>query len=171
MTGNWTAPPRTAEQERRDELTAAGLKRDSFSGRVVPIVDPSAPVLAPDFVKRLDDQVKAGTLTYEDRKRAEYTELMRLHAKRIEDAHEAGQAEAAAYRERMAAEADAARQETRRLFDEAVTLRAEAWRRYEAASGRALGGGSLADRATFDETWQQHLAGRAIAESLAPATG
>ena len=101
-------------------------------------VDPSAPVLAPDFVNALDDQVKAGTLTYEDRKRAEYTELMRLHAKRIEDAHAAGQAEAAQYRERMAAEAEAARQETRRLFDEAVTQRAEAWRRYEAASGRNL---------------------------------
>ena len=165
MTGNWKAPPPTAEQERLDELTAAGLKRDSFSGRVVPIVDPSAPVLAPDFVKRLDDQVKAGTLSYEDRKRLEYTELMRLHAKRIEEAHAAGELEAAAYRERQAAEAEAARQETRRLFDEAVTQRAEAWRRFEAASGRNLDGVSLADRGTFDREWTAHMARKAITDA------
>ena len=36
MTGNWTAPPPTAEAARQDELTAAGLKRDSFTGRLVP---------------------------------------------------------------------------------------------------------------------------------------
>jgi hypothetical protein len=167
MTSTWTAPPPTAEQARHDELTAQGLKRDSFSGRVVPIVDPSAPVLAPDFVKRLDDQVKAGTLTYEDRKRAEYTELMRLHAKRIEDAHAAGELEAAAHRERQATEAEAARQETRRLFDEAVTLRAEAWRRYEAAAGRNLDGVSLADRATFDREWSAYQARKSIADATA----
>lgn len=167
MTGNWQAPERTAEEARRDELTAAGLKRDSFTGRLVLAVDPSAPVLAPDFVNALDDQVKAGTLTYEDRKRAEYTELMRLHAKRIEDAHAAGQAEAAQYRERMAAEAEAARQENRRLHDEAVAARAEAWRRYEAASGRNLDGVSLADRATFDREWSAHMARKAITDATA----
>ena len=167
MTGNWTAPPPTAEAARQDELTAAGLKRDSFTGRLVLAVDPSAPVLAPDFVNALDDQVKAGTLTYEDRKRAEYTELMRLYAKRIEDAHAAGQAEAAQYRERQAAEAEAARQETRRLFDEAVTARAEAWRRYEAAAGRNLDGVSLADKATFDREWSAHMARKAITDATA----
>lgn len=167
MTGNWQAPERTAEEARRDELQAAGLKRDSFTGRLVLAVDPSAPVLAPDFVNALDDQVKAGTLTYEDRKRAEYTELMRLHAKRIEDAHAAGQAEAAQYRERMAAEAEAARQENRRLHDEAVAARAEAWRRYEAASGRNLDGVSLADRATFDREWSAHMARKAITDATA----
>lgn len=166
MNSTWTAPARTPEEVRHDEMTAAGLKR-GFMGRVVPIVDPSAPVLAPDFVKALDDQVKAGTLTYEDRKRAEYTELMRLHAKRIEDAHAAGQAEAAQYRERMAAEAEAARQENRRLFDEAVTARAEAWRRYEAAAGRNLDGVSLADKATFDREWTAHMARKAIADATA----
>jgi hypothetical protein len=165
MSFSYQAPARTPEQERLDELTAAGLKRDSFSGRVVPIVDPSAPVLAPDFVKRLDDQVKAGTLSYEDRKRLEYTELMRLHAKRIEEAHAAGELEAAAYRERQAAEAEAARQETRRLFDEAVTQRAEAWRRFEAASGRNLDGVSLADRGTFDREWTAHMARKAITDA------
>lgn len=166
MNSTWTAPARTPEEVRHDEMTAAGLKR-GFMGRVVPIVDPSAPVLAPDFVKALDDQVKAGTLTYEDRKRAEYTELMRLHAKRIEDAHAAGQAEAAQYRERMAAEAEAARQENRRLHDEAVAARAEAWRRYEAASGRNLDGVSLADRATFDREWSAHMARKAITDATA----
>lgn len=164
MNSTWTAPARTPEEVRHDEMTAAGLKR-GFMGRVVPIVDPSVPVLAPDFVKALDDQVKAGTLTYEDRKRAEYTELMRLHAKRIEDAHAAGQAEAAQYRERMAAEAEAARQENRRLHDEAVAARAEAWRRYEAASGRNLDGVSLADKATFDREWTAHMARKAIADA------
>jgi len=167
MNSTWTAPPPTAEAARQDELTAAGLKRDSFTGRLVLAVDPSAPVLAPDFVNALDDQVKAGTLTYEDRKRAEYTELMRLHAKRIEDAHAAGQAEAAQYRERMAAEAEAARQENRRLHDEAVAARAEAWRRYEAASGRNLDGVSLADRATFDREWSAHMARKAITDATA----
>lgn len=167
MNSTWTAPARTPEAARQDELTAAGLKRDSFTGRLVLAVDPSAPVLAPDFVNALDDQVKAGTLTYEDRKRAEYTELMRLHAKRIEDAHAAGQAEAAQYRERMAAEAEAARQENRRLHDEAVAARAEAWRRYEAASGRNLDGVSLADRATFDREWSAHMARKAITDATA----
>ena len=166
MNSTWTAPPPTAEAARQDELTAAGLKRDSFTGRLVLAVDPSAPVLAPHFVNALDDQVKAGTLTYGDRKRAEYTELMRLHAERIEDAHAAGQAEAAQYRERMAAEAEAARKENRRLHDEAVAARAEAWRRYEAASGRNLDGVSLADRATFDREWSAHMARKAITDGL-----
>ena len=165
MNSTWTAPARTPEEVRHDEMTAAGLKRDSFTGRLVLAVDPSVPVLAPDFVKALDDQVKAGTLTYEDRKRAEYTELMRQYAKRIEEAHLAGQEEAAQYRERQAAEAEAARQETRRLFDEAVTQRAEAWRRYEAASGRNLDGVSLADKATFDREWTAHMARKAIADA------
>lgn len=164
MNSTWTAPARTPEEVRHDEMTAAGLKR-GFMGRVVPIVDPSAPVLAPDFVKALDDQVKAGTLGYEDRKRLEYVEIQRQYAKRIEDAHAAGQAEAAQYRERQAAEAEAARQETRRLFDEAVTARAEAWRRYEAAAGRNLDGVSLADKATFDREWTAHMARKAIADA------
>ena len=164
MNSTWTAPARTPEEVRHDEMTAAGLKR-GFMGRVVPIVDPSAPVLAPDFVKALDDQVKAGTLTYEDRKRLEYVEIQRQYAKRIEEAHLAGQEEAAQYRERQAAEAEAARQETRRLFDEAVTARAEAWRRYEAAAGRNLDGVSLADRATFDREWTAHMARKAIADA------
>ena len=166
MNSTWTAPARTPEEVRHDEMTAAGLKR-GFMGRVVPIVDPSAPVLAPDFVKALDDQVKAGTLGYEDRKRLEYVEIQRQYAKRIEDAHAAGQAEAAQYRERQAAEAEAARQETRRLFDEAVTARAEAWRRYEAASGRNLDGVSLADKATFDREWSAHMARKAITDATA----
>ena len=165
MTGNWRAPELTPEQQRADELTAPGLRRDSFTGRVVPIVDPSAPVLAADFVKALDDQVKAGTLTYEGRKRLEYVEIQRLYAKQIEDAHLAGEQQAAAYRERMAATAEAERQETRRLFDEAATLRAEAWRRFEAASGRTLDGVSLADRATFDREWTAHMARKAIADA------
>ena len=166
MNSTWTAPARTPEEVRHDEMTAAGLKR-GFMGRVVPIVDPSAPVLAPDFVKALDDQVKAGTLGYEDRKRLEYVEIQRQYAKRIEDAHAAGQAEAAQYRERQAAEAEAARQETRRLFDEAVTARAEAWRRYEAAAGRNLDGVSLADKATFDREWSAHMARKAITDATA----
>ena len=165
MSFSYQAPARTPEQERLDELTAAGLKRDSFSGRVVPIVDPSAPVLALDFVKRLDDQVKAGTLSYEDRQRALHIETQRLYAVQIEEAHQRGEAQAAAYRERMATEAEAARQETRRLFDEAVTQRAEAWRRFEAASGRNLDGVSLADRGTFDREWTAHMARKAITDA------
>ena len=67
------------------------------------------------------------------------------------------------------AEAEAARQETRRLFDEAVTQRAEAWRRFEAASGRNLDGVSLADRATFDREWTAHMARKAITDATATA--
>lgn len=166
MRDSWQAPPPTAEQVRHDELTAQGLRRSSWDGRIEKIPEE---ILPADFVKALDAQVKAGTLTYEGKQRAVAAETMRLWAVRIEEGHAAGLADAAAYRERMAAEADAARQETQRLFDEAVTLRAEAWRRYEAASGRALGGGSLADRATFDREWTAHMARKAIADATATA--
>ena len=165
MTGNWKAPPPTAEQVRHDELKAAGLRR-GFMGRVEPIPES---ILPADFVKRLDDQVKDGRLTVEDRQRAIGAETMRLYTVQIEEAHAAGVAQAAAYRERMAAEAEAARQETRRLFDEAVTQRAEAWRRFEAASGRNLDGVSLADRATFDREWTAHMARKAITDATATA--
>ena len=165
MTGNWKAPPPTAEQVRHDELKAAGLRR-GFMGRVEPI---PVSIVPADFVKRLDDQVKDGRLTVEDRQRAIGAETMRLYAVQISEAHAAGVAQAAAYRERMAAEAEAARQETRRLFDEAVTQRAEAWRRFEAASGRNLDGVSLADRATFDREWTAHMARKAITDATATA--
>ena len=165
MTGNWKAPPPTAEQVRHDELKAAGLRR-GFMGRVEPIPES---ILPADFVKRLDDQVKDGRLTVEDRQRAIGAETMRLYTVQIEEAHAAGVAQAAAYRERMAAEAEAVRQETRRLFDEAVTQRAEAWRRFEAASGRNLDGVSLADRATFDREWTAHMARKAITDATATA--
>ena len=165
MTGNWKAPPPTAEQVRHDELKAAGLRR-GFMGRVEPI---PVSIVPADFVKRLDDQVKDGRLTVEDRQRAIGAETMRLYTVQIEEAHAAGVAQAAAYRERMAAEAEAARQETRRLFDEAVTQRAEAWRRFEAASGRNLDGVSLADRATFDREWTAHMARKAITDATATA--
>lgn len=165
MRDSWQAPPPTAEQERAAELKAQGLRR-GFMGRVEPI---PVSIVPADFVKRLDDQVKDGRLTVEDRQRAIGAETMRLHAQRIEEAHAAGVAQAAAYRERMAAEAEAARQETRRLFDEAVTQRAEAWRRFEAASGRNLDGVSLADRATFDREWTAHMARKAITDATATA--
>ena len=165
MRDSWQAPPPTAEQERAAELKAAGLRR-GFMGRVEPIPESIVPA---DFVKRLDDQVKAGTLTYEGKQRAIGAETMRLYAAQIEEAHQRGVAEAAAYRERMAAEAEAVRQETRRLFDEAVTQRAEAWRRFEAASGRNLDGVSLADRATFDREWTAHMARKAITDATATA--
>ena len=165
MSFSYQAPELTPEQERAAEMKAQGLRR-GFMGRVEPIPES---ILPADFVKRLDDQVKDGRLTVEDRQRAIGAETMRLYAVQIEEAHAAGVAQAAAYRERMAAEAEAARQETRRLFDEAVTQRAEAWRRFEAASGRNLDGVSLADRATFDREWTAHMARKAITDATATA--
>lgn len=38
-------------------------------------------------------------------------------------------------------------------------------------AGRTADGGLVASRQIFESTWQRHLAARAIAESLAPATG
>ena len=166
MSFSYQAPPPTAEQERAAELKARGLRRSSWDGQIEPI---PVSIVPADFVKRLDDQVKDGRLTVEDRQRAIGAETMRLYAVQISEAHAAGVAQAAAYRERMAAEAEAARQETRRLFDEAVTQRAEAWRRFEAASGRNLDGVSLADRATFDREWTAHMARKAITDATATA--
>ena len=164
MTGNWKAPPPTAEQVRHDELKAAGLRR-GFMGRVEPI---PVSIVPADFVKRLDDQVKDGRLTVEDRQRAIGAETMRLHAQRIEEAHQRGVAEAAANTAAREAQDAAQRAELHNLWAESEAQKSAAWTRYQTLAGRALGGGLLADRRLFEETWQRHLAQRAIAESAAP---
>jgi len=46
MSFNYQAPELTPEQQRADELRAAGLVRDSFSGRVIPIDTGPAPTAA-----------------------------------------------------------------------------------------------------------------------------
>ena len=167
MTGNWKAPPPTAEQVRHDELKAAGLRR-GFMGRVEPI---PVSIVPADFVKRLDAQVAAGTLSYENRQRAIGAETMRLHAQRIEEAHAAGVAEAAANTAAREAQEAAQRAEQTRLWTESEAQKSAAWTRYTTLAGRELGGGLLADRRLFEETWQRHLAQRAIAESAAPVDG
>ena len=164
MTGNWKAPPPTAEQVRHDELKAAGLRR-GFMGRVEPI---PVSIVPADFVKRLDDQVKDGRLTVEDRQRAIGAETMRLHAQRIEEAHAAGVAQAAANTAAREAQEAAQRAELHNLWAESEAQKSAAWTRYQTLAGRELGGGLLADRRLFEETWQRHLAQRAIAESAAP---
>ena len=164
MTGNWKAPPPTAEQVRHDELKAAGLRR-GFMGRVEPI---PVSIVPADFVKRLDDQVKDGRLTVEDRQRAIGAETMRLHAQRIEEAHQRGVAEAAANTAAREAQDAAQRAELHNLWAESEAQKTAAWTRYQTLAGRELGGGLLADRRLFEETWQRHLAQRAIAESAAP---
>ena len=164
MTGNWKAPPPTAEQVRHDELKAAGLRR-GFMGRVEPI---PVSIVPADFVKRLDDQVKDGRLTVEDRQRAIGAETMRLHAQRIEELHQRGVAEAAANTAQREAEASAQRAEQTRLWTESEAQKSARSEERRVLAGRALGGGLLADRRLFEETWQRHLAQRAIAESAAP---
>ena len=61
----------------------------------------------------------------------------------------------------------AQRAEQNRLWTESEAQKQAAWERYVTLAGRALEGGMLANRALFDETWQRHLAQRAIAESAA----
>ena len=167
MTGNWKAPPPTAEQVRHDELKAAGLRR-GFMGRVEPI---PVSIVPADFVKRLDDQVKDGRLTVEDRQRAIGAETMRLHAQRIEEAHAAGVAEAAANTAAREAQEAAQRAEQTRLWTESEAQKSAAWTRYTTLAGRELGGGMLANRALFDAEWARHLAQRAILESAGPVDG
>ena len=167
MSFNYQAPELTPEQKRADELKAQGL-RLGFMGRVEPI---PVSIVPADFVKRLDDQVKDGRLTVEDRQRAIGAETMRLHAQRIEEAHAAGVAEGAANTAQREAEASAQRAELHNLWAESEAQKSAAWTRYQTLAGRALGGGLLADRRLFEETWQRHLAQRAIAESAAPVDG
>ena len=54
---------------------------------------------------------------------------------------------------------------------EAAAEKEAAWQRYVNLAGRTADGGLVASRQIFESTWQRHLAQRAIAESLAPATG
>ena len=168
MTGNWKAPPPTAEQVRHDELKAAGLRRSSWDGHVEPI---PVSIVPTDFVKALDRQIAAGTLTYEGKSRAIGAETMRLYAVQLEEAHQRGVAEAAANTAQREAEASAQRAEQTRLWTESEAQKSAAWTRYQTLAGRELGGGMLANRALFDAEWARHLAQRAILESAGPVDG
>ena len=137
MTGNWKAPPPTAEQVRHDELKAAGLRRSSWDGRDEPIPEP--PKLVPQA------ELDAGW--------ARIREEARVNTARQE------------------AEAAAQRAELHNLWAASEAQKSAAWTRYQTLAGRALEGGLLADRRLFEETWQRHLAQRAIAESAAPVDG
>jgi hypothetical protein len=136
MGDSWRAPEPTDEQKRADELKAAGLVRDSFSGRVVPIPTGPAPTAA---------EVDAGWAAI--------------------------RAEAAANTAQREAQDAAQRAEQNRLWTESEAQKSAAWERYVTLAGRALEGGTLADRRLFDETWQRHLAQRAILESAAAVDG
>ena len=65
----------------------------------------------------------------------------------------------------------AQRAELHNLWAASEAQKSAAWTRYQTLAGRALEGGLLADRRLFEETWQRHLAQRAIAESAAPVDG
>ena len=162
---NFRAPEPTDEQRRADELKARGLRRSSWDGRDEPI---PVSIVPADFVKALDRQIAAGTLSYEGKSRALYVETMRLHAQRIEEAHQRGVAEAAANTAAREAQDAAQRAELHNLWAESEAQKTAAWTRYQTLAGRELGGGILADRRLFEETWQRHLAQRAILESAAP---
>ena len=168
MSFNYQAPELTPEQKRADELKAQGLRRSSWDGHVEPI---PVSIVPADFVKRLDAQVAAGTLSYENRQRAIGAETMRLHAQRIEESHQRGVAEAAANTAAREAQEAAQRAEQTRLWTESEAQKSAAWTRYQTLAGRELGGGMLANRALFDAEWARHLAQRAILESAAPVDG
>ena len=65
----------------------------------------------------------------------------------------------------------AQRAELHNLWAASEAQKSAAWTRYQTLAGRALEGGLLADRRLFEETWQRHLAQRAIAESAGPVDG
>ena len=76
-------------------------------------------------------------------------------------------AEAAANTAQREAQEAAQRAELHNLWAASEAQKQAAWERYVTLAGRALEGGMLANRALFDETWQRHLAQRAIQESAA----
>ena len=76
-------------------------------------------------------------------------------------------AEAAANTAQREAQEAAQRAELHTLWAASEAQKQAAWERYVTLAGRALEGGMLANRALFDETWQRHLAQRAIQESAA----
>ena len=129
---NFRAPELTAEQQRADELKAAGLTKD-FMGRVIPIPEPGKPMTPEELDagwQAIREQARVNTAQREAQDAAQRAELHTLWA---------------------ASEAQ----------------KQAAWERYVTLAGRALEGGMLANRALFDETWQRHLAQRAIQESAA----
>lgn len=127
---NWQAPILAPEQKRADELKAQGLRRDSLSGRLVPIDTGPAPTAA---------EVEAGWAAIREEAR------VNTAAREAEEA--------------------AARADDVRLWTESEAQKEAAWTRYKTLAGRALEGGTLANRQLFEETWQRHLAQRAITES------
>lgn len=130
---NFRAPEPTPEQQRAAEMKAAGLMRDPFNGRVIPIPEPDKPMT--------QAELDAGWQSI--------------------------RAEAAANTAQREAQEAAQRAELHNLWAASEAQKQAAWERYVTLAGRALEGGMLANRALFDETWQRHLAQRAIAESAA----
>ena len=165
---NFRAPELTPEQQRADELKARGLRRSSWDGRDEPI---PVSIVPADFVKALDRQIAAGTLTYEGKSRALHIETQRLYAVQLEEGRQRMDAQAAANTAAREAQEAAQRAELHNLWAESEAQKAAAWTRYQTLAGRALGGGMLADRRLFEETWQKHLAQRAILESAGPVDG
>jgi len=134
--GVFQAPELTPEQQRADELKAAGLTKD-LSGRVIPIPQPDKFLTAAEL--------------------EEGWAKIRQEAAARTAAEKAAASEAASAVAAVAAEAAAEKE--------------AAWQRYVNLAGRTADGGLVASRQIFESTWQRHLAARAIAESLAPATG
>lgn len=133
---NFRAPEPTDEQKRADELTAQGLRRSTFDGKLEKVDAGPAPTAA---------EVDAGWAAIRE--------------------------QAAANTAQREAQEAAQRAEQTRLWAESEAAKEVAWERYKTLAGRALEGGTLADRRLFDETWQRHLAQRAILESAAAVDG
>ena len=70
---NFRAPELTAEQQRADELKAAGLTKD-FMGRVIPIPEPGKPQTPEELDagwQAIREQARVNTAAREDAERAE----------------------------------------------------------------------------------------------------
>jgi len=82
MSFNYQAPELTLEQQRADELRAAGLVRDSFSGRVIPIDTGPAPTAAEVDAgwAKIREEARVNTAAREAQEAAQRLELAQATA-------------------------------------------------------------------------------------------
>ena len=82
MSFNYQAPELTPEQQRADELRAAGLVRDSFSGRVIPIDTGPAPTAAEVDAgwAKIREEARVNTAAREAQEAAQRLELAQATA-------------------------------------------------------------------------------------------
>ena len=83
MSFNYQAPELTPEQQRADELRAAGLMRDPFNGRVVPIPEPAQPQTQAELDAgwaKIREEARVNTAAREAQDAAQRLELAQAQA-------------------------------------------------------------------------------------------